>query len=128
MNPIRVVAPLAVIAGCGLCYLTVSTQSSQAQPPDRQQDDLTAKVERLERQVMALQLKVNALERSRVLTVPAVPGPFAAPLRPAQPGETLPPGATPFDFNGQTFYVMPVEKTAPEKVLVEPKIIRRTEK
>jgi len=101
-------AALACIALLGVVGLGFRGTASRAQttaekPPAAAAETLEQKVARLERQVADLQKQVEELKRRPAVTfAPADPNPYY------QPG--LPPGVKPFDFNGETYYHIPIRQ------------------
>ena len=98
-------ATILVLAGLGaLSYLGLSTTASNAQTntaPKEAATPLERKVEQLEKQVALLQKQVEELkQRPMTLT-------YMNPIGQAQPSE--PPPGTPFEFNGRTYYRVPLK-------------------
>ncbi len=108
MIQIRTLTSLSVLALCGLLYLAVPASTSSAQDePDGPDADLQAQVERLEKQAEDLQKQVEALQKQvaelerRLGAIDEVP-------RLPEDGEEVSPGARPFKFNDQTYYLVPL--------------------
>ena len=108
-------AALAGVALLGVVALGFRGTASRAQttaekPPAAAAETLEQKVARLERQVADLQKQVEELKRRPAVTfAPADPNPYYNLTNPRyQPG--LPPGVKPFDFNGETYYHIPIRQ------------------
>jgi outer membrane murein-binding lipoprotein Lpp len=99
-------------------------------------DKMTAKVENLQRKTEALEKQLaagqtlaapaNGMGASREAATPLLPlmpqeqWPNGAVIlsRPASPDAPLPPGWKPFEFNGQTHYMIPLASTMPDSAIV----------
>ena len=105
---------LVGVAGLGFPGMPASRAQTPVEKPPAAAETLEQKVARLERQVADLQKQIEELKRQRqppLTLAPAVPSvPFGSGgLRQAQPS-VLPPGAKPFEFNGQTYYHIPIQQ------------------
>lgn len=93
-----------------------------AGPADESKQDLAAEVQALRKQVQALEKRLKTLESasSSVITLPApnrdpdylpAPGGPADAWRIESPTRDLPPGSVRKEFNGSSYYVIPIGET-----------------
>jgi hypothetical protein len=103
---------LSALALTALPTLGVAaTDEPAAESLQKENADLRAKVRGLEDQVIALQRELAALRAQRpILTSPptAVPNP-SRPMVPVQPGTQVPNNWQQREFNGMTYYVVPLK-------------------
>ncbi|HEX5470767.1 MAG TPA: hypothetical protein VFW73_02720 [Lacipirellulaceae bacterium] len=92
------------------CYGAVKGQASAAKAPSLEQRiaTLEAKVAELEKQIAAQRVAQPPLASPGTIGPGNVPTPLVAPGSPS----TLPRGAEPHKFNGQTYYLVPLGKVA----------------
>jgi len=110
-------AGASAVALLCVCLGAAENQPSAAKAPDLQQ-----RVATLEEKVAQLEKKLNrvAIPPNYPLTVPpsvappATPTPQGTPRLPALPQVPpgVPPNAVPREFNGQTYYIVPLTKEA----------------
>jgi hypothetical protein len=99
----------AIVAVCAYLY-AAEGQTAAAKAPDMQQ-----RVATLEEKVALLERKLNQAPTSYLPTVPPAVAPRAgSPIVPVTPQlpPGVPPNATPREFNGQTYYIVPLSKEA----------------
>ena len=119
----------AVIAG-GVLSLCVYLVAAENSPPAAKAPDLAQRVVELEAKVAQLKKKIEQLSSPPLLNSPPAMTPRFLPPRatvaaPVQPGAEavpapvapelppgVPPNATPREFNGQTYYIVPLAKEA----------------
>ena len=95
------VSALIVLALCvGLVFFLTSDKVVQA--TNQQQvgiQELHQRISKLETQVAALQKQVKELESRKILTIPG--SQFSQ-------GSQIPPGSKQYEFNGQTYWYVPL--------------------
>ena len=106
-----VVCSAGAIAAALFCaYLSAAEGPAAAKTPDLQQ-----RVATLEEKVAQLERRLNQVPPAYLPTVPpavVAPGEHAiVPTMPQLP-PGVPPNATPREFNGQTYYIVPLSKEA----------------
>ncbi len=96
--------------GIGMVLLVQSRPGTAVRHTDKEWNELSAKVERLERTTARLQKELDETRKSfptftsqpaDILKLPAGMNPTVSPTG-------VPPGSTPFVFNGITYYVTPL--------------------
>lgn len=108
----RIYAGFIVLAAMGVgTVLLVRLRTGIAVPhTDKEWNELSIKVKRLERTTAQLQKELDEARKSfpvsatpptEIIKLPGMPGQIA-------PGIQAPPGSTPFVFNGITYYVTPL--------------------
>jgi hypothetical protein len=102
----KIALPVIAIFGMGMIALVLSGEV--ASTPDQDliisgsDKDLPYRISKLEAKIATLESRIKELEsKSSVIAIPDSQVP---------PGNQLPPGATPFDFNGMRFWMVPVNK------------------
>lgn len=119
---VRAFCAVGVVTATLVCAYLVAAES---QPAAAKSPDLQQRVASLEEKVAQLEKKLDQLSSGYLRTVPpavALPhgsprfltapqatpdAPLTAPM-PNSPG--IPPNAVPHEFNGQTYYIMPLTK------------------
>ena len=96
-----------------VALLCAYLNAAESQPAAANAPDLQQRVAALEEKVAQLEKKLSQIRPGYLPTVPpAIAAPNGAPLVPAAP--QLPPGiaphAVPREFNGQTYYIVPLAK------------------
>jgi len=91
-----------------------SADKAQPEPPgdkDKYLRDLKAKVEQLEHKTAELQKQIDELRLQQRAASVTLPRPPATPLvNPPTPKPEIPPGWSPRQFNGQTYYLVPLDQ------------------
>jgi hypothetical protein len=107
---VGVVCSVGAIAAALLCaYLN----AAESQPAAANAPDLQQRVAALEEKVAQLEKKLSQVPPGYLPTVPpAVAAPKGAPLVPTAPQlrPSIPPHSVPREFNGQTYYIVPLAK------------------
>src|SRR4051794_19051854 len=129
MRVLRVFA-LCLVGAVSVSLFCLCLGAAESQPPAAKTPDLQQRVAALEEKVTQLEKKLDQVSSDHLLTVPpAIAPPYGTPRAPAAPlapgvqlppqAPQLPPGvpsnAIPRQFNGQTYYIVPLTKDVPSK-------------
>ncbi len=80
------------------CSQPVIEAASQQPGNGESVQDLKSRIEKLEKQISAMQKRIDELEARRANVLPD----FSC------PGNPMPPGSRPFNFNGMQFWYVPI--------------------
>jgi hypothetical protein len=103
-------AGVAAVSLMFVCLRAAECQPAAAKTPDLQQ-----RVATLEEKVAQLEKKLDQISPGYLLSVPPVAAaPFGSSRVPTAPQvpSGIPPHAVPREFNGQTYYIVPLAKEA----------------
>jgi hypothetical protein len=96
--------------------LTVSLAAAAVRAADHDPRSTSARIEQLEKKIAELERAIAELKSTRAVSNPFVVVPGARGQVPATPAIPPPKNGTPFEFNGETYYAIPLERNDPAPV------------